>query len=346
MAWAFLICTAWAAASLYRATRLVHSAWRLHLLSKNARVIKPDAELASLLQGKAAYWSRRSAELCSCEDVDVPSVVGFFRPRILLPSVFGEEMSPADIRQIILHEMQHLGRRDDWTNLFQKLTLVVFPLNVALLWLERRLCVERELACDDGVLRLTGSSKAYATCLTNLAEQSLMRRSMLLALGAGQHRSELELRVDRILNPSQRSAKSRWSVASAGLILAVVSGVSVLCVQVPAILTFRTPDALVASDSIEPANRPSAYTGFARPTLVKALMPCKDMTTSSRKRRVPQTRLRDVVKRENRQAPFQRIAIVREERLDSHRLRWAVAEDSQFTYAALPIRGGWLIVQL
>ena len=49
----------------------------------------------------------------------------------------------------MLHEAGHLRRRDDWMNLLQKVGLVLLPLNPVLMWIERRLCLERELACDE-----------------------------------------------------------------------------------------------------------------------------------------------------------------------------------------------------
>ena len=56
----------------------------------------------------------------------------------------------------------------DSIHLLQKLGLALFPLHPALFWLDRRLCRERELACDDGVLRATQARKAYAACLARL----------------------------------------------------------------------------------------------------------------------------------------------------------------------------------
>ena len=108
-------------------------------------------------------------------------------------------LTTAEFGQIVLHEVGHLRRGDDWINLLQKLSLVVVPLNPVLIWIERRLCLERELACDDDVLRLTKAPKAYATCLTNLAEQRLGRRAAALSLGAWEKRSELARRVHSIL---------------------------------------------------------------------------------------------------------------------------------------------------
>lgn len=103
------------------------------------------------------------------------------------------------LEQIVLHEMEHLRRRDDWTNLFQKLCLVLFPLNPAMVWIEHRLCREREMACDEGVIRITGAPRAYATCLASLAERGLQRRAEALSLGAWQRRPELVHRVHSIL---------------------------------------------------------------------------------------------------------------------------------------------------
>jgi hypothetical protein len=99
----------------------------------------------------------------------------------------------------VLHEAEHLRRRDDWTNLLQKICLALFPLNPALAWIERRLCREREMACDDGVVSVTNAPRAYAACLASLAERGLERRAEALSLGAWQRRPELVHRVHSIL---------------------------------------------------------------------------------------------------------------------------------------------------
>ena len=49
-----------------------------------------------------------------------------------------------ELRQVVLHECEHLRRRDDWMNLLQKIALAMFPLNLPMLWVDRRLSLERE----------------------------------------------------------------------------------------------------------------------------------------------------------------------------------------------------------
>ena len=128
------------------------------------------------IQSVVTRTGKRSVEVRLSDAVDAPSVIGFFRPAVVVPRALWSELAPADLKQIILHEMAHLDRGDDWTNLLQKLLRALCPLNPALFWAERHLCREREQACDDAVLDAAGNARAYATCLTKLAESRLVRR--------------------------------------------------------------------------------------------------------------------------------------------------------------------------
>ena len=116
----------------------------------------------------------------------------------------------------MLHEGEHLRRRDDWTNLLQKICLVLFPLNPALVWMERRLGREREMACDDGVVSVTHAPRAYAACLASLAECGLKYRTGALTLGAWQRRPELVERVHAFcgrkarLSPMETAGSCWW----------------------------------------------------------------------------------------------------------------------------------------
>ncbi len=190
--WSFAIAALWMIVSLVRGAQLAISAVRLRGVWKRAVPVEGSEALLS-----AAGF--RGVEICASSDVDRPSVIGFFSPRILIPEQLFARLTTAEFGQIVLHELGHLRRWDDWINLLQKLSLVVVPLNPVLIWIERRLCLERELACDDDVLRLTKAPKAYATCLTNLAEHRLGRRAAALSLGAWERQSELVRRVHSIL---------------------------------------------------------------------------------------------------------------------------------------------------
>jgi beta-lactamase regulating signal transducer with metallopeptidase domain len=197
--WSLLIGGLWAAATLWRAGDLVLHSIRLRVLWKRAIPVEVESSLIDLLAPATAAWHRRPVQVCTTATLQMACVIGFFAPRILIPDWLFLRLTAGELRQIVLHEAEHLRRKDDWTNLLQKVCLVLFPLNPALYWIEQRLCREREMACDDGVIRVTRAPRAYAACLASLAERGLQHRAEALSLGVWQRRPELVYRVHSIL---------------------------------------------------------------------------------------------------------------------------------------------------
>jgi beta-lactamase regulating signal transducer with metallopeptidase domain len=214
--WSAVIVGLWMAAMLYRGVALVVHSLRLRKLWKSAMPVAINERLAGIL----ADLGRGRVQICSTKALERPSVIGFLSPRILIPDWLLERLTADELEHVVLHEAEHLRRRDDWTNLAQKLLLVVFPLNPALWWMERELCREREMACDEGVVRVTQAPRAYAACLASLAERGLQHRAEALSLGAWQRRSELVHRVHGILLRKQ----TLRPVASATLLGALGCG--------------------------------------------------------------------------------------------------------------------------
>ena len=177
----------------------------------------------------------------------------------MLPRSLWSELSQAELSQVILHEMAHLDRGDDWTNLVQKLLRSLCPLNPALVWAERELCREREQACDDAVLDAAGNAREYATCLTRLAESRLVRRAAALAPGLWKRPSELAARVDNILH----RRRTLTPLFSRGLVAAslVFSLSGALALQrCPGLISFAAKDAMpVASVAPRAESSTAAY---------------------------------------------------------------------------------------
>ena len=211
--WALAIAGLWVVASVIRAAGLLVHSIRLRRLWKTAEPVVVSENLLAVLENVRGGRVR----ICTTKRLDRPCVIGFMSPRILVPEWLISRLTPGELEQIVLHEAEHLRRGDDWTNLVQKLMLTAFPLNPALAWMEHRLCREREMACDEGVVRITKAPRAYATCLASLAEHGLERRAEALSLGAWHKRSELVRRVHGIL---QR--KRGMSRTAAGALLAAV----------------------------------------------------------------------------------------------------------------------------
>ena len=365
--WSFAVGALWLVFSAFRAADLAVHGLRLWALARRAVSVGTNARYEALLA-----TGRRKVLLCTSTEIDRPSVIGFVSPRILVPAWLMEQMTEYELTQVVLHEMEHLRRGDDWLNLLQKLSLVVMPLNPVLFWVERRLCFERELACDDGVLRRTKAPRAYATCLTSLAERGLDRRVLSLALGALERQSQLARRVHRILR-REASLSPRQSRGLTGAVALVLIGCATGLARCPQLVTFSAPTQQVAAAHTAEAVSPISAARFvqaraervmypqqhfvktrepqeARPMLMRASMA---LTEPVHRRVVPA-----------KAAVIQRVHVRQAKRVPTTAPAWAMLtswsdengspmatpvafETTNFhPYAAVRVDGGWLIVQL
>jgi beta-lactamase regulating signal transducer with metallopeptidase domain len=254
--WAFVIEGLWVCASLFSLVRLLASGLQMRTLFQRSTPVPFDA-LDHEIQSVVARPGLRPVEVRLSDAVDAPSVLGFFHPAVIVPRSLWSELTPAELKQIVLHEMAHLDRGDDWTNLLQKLLRAFSPLNPALFWAERHLCREREQACDDAVLDAAVSPRAYATCLTNLAESRLVKRAASLAPGLWRRHSELAGRIENILHrrPNLRPVITRSLV---GVSLCASLAGAIVLQQCPGIITFANIDA-VAAEAAVPSTGNATY---------------------------------------------------------------------------------------
>ena len=142
--WGVAIAAVWAILMLVRGAQLLLHTIHLRRIWRQAQPVPVEGAIQALLQRSG----RRTIDLCVSIDVDSPSVIGFLSPRLLIPEWLFARLAPLELQQIVLHECEHLRRGDDWINLLQKIGLALFPLNPALLWLDRRLSLEREHVRD------------------------------------------------------------------------------------------------------------------------------------------------------------------------------------------------------
>ena len=208
--------------------RLGLSLYHVSVLRSDCREIDANDYPALTEVGLDLQQSRRVKFLVS-DDVRVPTALGFFRPAVLLPAWALRDLSPDELKGIVLHELAHLRRWDDWTNLAQKFVEALFFFHPAVWWIDSRLALERELACDDMVLEQTASARTYAASLVSVAEKVVaekirMQRALALAQSALGRVREVSQRVKQILDKDRRPASDGWRPALAMIgILAMVT---------------------------------------------------------------------------------------------------------------------------
>lgn len=164
----------------------------------------------------------RRVKILQSSLAQVPLVVGYLRPVILLPVSLVSNIPATQLEAILAHELAHIRRHDFVVNLLQIVVETLFFYHPAVWWLSHRIRVEREHCCDDLVVRTMNNRTEYGRAL--IAIEELRGRHTALALGASD--GSLVARIRRIAGlPRERSGVS---VASGMSILALLLGMAVL----------------------------------------------------------------------------------------------------------------------
>jgi beta-lactamase regulating signal transducer with metallopeptidase domain len=222
--WASYLFVAWAAGAALLLLRLGVGLWRVREIRRNCRdldlteldglthdgLAKLDPALAAIVHDSS---SRRRVTLCVSDDVAVPAAIGLFRPAIVFPADLLPQLASDEIEMIVRHELAHLRRWDDWTNLAQKIVKAVLFFHPAVWWIENRLTLEREMACDDIVLAQAASPRVYASSLISFAEKLQSARGLALAQALVSRMHQMSLRVAQILDARRPKHTGIWKPA-------------------------------------------------------------------------------------------------------------------------------------
>ncbi|MGO9097669.1 MAG: M56 family metallopeptidase [Bryobacteraceae bacterium] len=190
--WVLWALAAWLAIGAILLARL---AWSYRSMRRLKREARPLAMEEALIESAGG----RRVQLRASSRIPVPMAAGLFDPVILIPEALSEQLSEEEFRQVLLHELAHLRRRDDWTNLAQKVLEALFFFHPAVWCIARRLNLEREIACDDWVVAMTGAARPYAVCLTKMAHRSMFARAPQLAAGVVTRKGQVSRRVESLL---------------------------------------------------------------------------------------------------------------------------------------------------
>lgn len=190
-------------------TRLIRSYLSLQRLKASSQL------LAENYQRRMSHWSktcgiRRAVRLRGSKDITVPLTLGLKQTVILFPERLANDLAEDEFDQVLLHELAHVRRRDDWSNLAQKFVEAIFFFHPVVLWIARQLNAEREIACDQWVVSVTGARRSYASCLAKIFELTRAHRAPLLAPGAVAVKRHLSRRIETILK-DKRNATPHFS---------------------------------------------------------------------------------------------------------------------------------------
>jgi beta-lactamase regulating signal transducer with metallopeptidase domain len=253
--WAFPILIVWAFIATLALLRIGFGLWRIRSLRRACRPVNLSDLDQAVLSTIEEFRPKRWVALLESEAARVPMAIGFFRSAVILPKWVLAELPANEISAILIHEFAHLRRWDDWTNFLQKLVRAVFFFHPSIWWVDRRLALDREIACDDAVLAATNKAHDYARCLVDLAEKSLLRTSLVMAQAAVHRVQHISVRISQILDASRPRA-SRVSK----LVLAGVTGLAGICL----IAVLQSPTLIAFHDNVVATAAPAVRTAADR----------------------------------------------------------------------------------
>lgn len=251
-----VILAIWASFSLLRIAQIVRSYRYLRGIKQRSRAVSPE-QLVNFDYWLLACSIDRSAQLLVSNEIASPMAVGFKRPAVIVPETLMSEFTGEELDHVILHELAHIARYDDWTNLFARFIGALLPIHPVAVWLLKRIEQEREIACDDWVVAMTGEARPYAASLTRLFELCSARRRQLLATGMADRASHLGERIEALLR-SGREFAPRVSLARVALGVAILGGLVLAGAHAPHWIAFAQEPAFAQERAPEPVIAPAA----------------------------------------------------------------------------------------
>lgn len=188
----------------------------------------------------------RPVQLVESALVQIPTVIGWVRPVILLPATALTGLTTSQIEAMLAHELAHIRRFDYMSNMLQVLVETLGFYHPAVWWISRTIRSERENCCDDLAVRVCGDPKGYAQALAEMEEIRCHQTELALAASGG----KLINRISRLLGRDIAQETQRFRV-HALIVVALL-----LTVAIPATLAFShaqqedsVPAVISSSDS-------------------------------------------------------------------------------------------------
>jgi len=234
--------------------------WRLRQTLARATSMARGRE-AEMLDRLAAARAMRSLPMYATDTTVEPGVFGVLRPVLLWPRGISEHLADEQIEAILAHELTHLRRQDNLAAALHMAVQALFWFHPLVWWIGRRLVHERELACDDEVIRLGSEREVYAESILKTCKFFL--ESPLVCV-SGVTGSDLKKRIEQIMTHDTVPALPFWRQA-----LLAVAGVVVFATPVvlgalnppPQTRELPSPAALPAFEEVSIRPNPSAGRG-------------------------------------------------------------------------------------
>jgi beta-lactamase regulating signal transducer with metallopeptidase domain len=162
--------------------------------------------------------------LLAAPNLNTPALMGLLHPRILLPTKVINEFRPSELRLIFLHELAHFRRHDIAINWLITLLGMLHWFNPLLALAFSRIRAERELACDELVLKTSAPDerREYGNTMIKLLQTFSGGSALVGAVGILEGQAPLRRRITMIAQFERKQSRP-WIALLTTIILAMVA---------------------------------------------------------------------------------------------------------------------------
>ena len=211
---------AWFAGVIFFAVRLNVGL----LVARRMRLVATTAVPAELQQIFEAMRRRlgiaRAVRLMHSALVQVPTVISWLRPVVLVPASCLTGLSTMQIEAILAHELAHIRRHDYLVSVVQSVIETVLFYHPAVWWVSKQVRRERECCCDELAVAVGGDRLGYARALSLLEERRSYNPEFVLGANGG----VLTMRIKRLLGCKEDSAVSQFAAFTVLALIVAVAG--------------------------------------------------------------------------------------------------------------------------
>ncbi|GGH18678.1 M56 family metallopeptidase [Mucilaginibacter phyllosphaerae] len=185
---------------------------RVLLAHRKIQNIKHTMSLGVQLQRQIGEFAHKlditqTVKVGFSQMVDVPCIVGYLKPVILLPFTLSTCLGSEEIEAILMHELAHIKRNDYLINLLRQVITTLLFFNPCVLLINKIIGEERENSCDDMVVDVTQKPVIYAKALFKLEQNR--QNQLQLALAVTGKKYYLLKRIERIMKTKKQMPNMR-----------------------------------------------------------------------------------------------------------------------------------------
>ena len=179
-----MLCVVWLTGAGIFFVRFLFSDYLLYRLRISSLSVE-DKKLLMIYRGcMDTVQIKKQIPVRTTINLKTPVSVGVIKPMVLFPLSFPVKMEEEEIRYMMLHELIHCKYKDALSNYMMCIFVVVYWFNPFVWIAAGKIRLEREVACDSGVLALL-EKEEYADYGNTLLKVTRNRKNIGFSVGLG-----------------------------------------------------------------------------------------------------------------------------------------------------------------